>query len=140
MAAEQTLLDALYEAYNGHDAESVAALYASDGLHEDIATGRPTAGRAPIAEGLRRFFAAFPDAHWRCIGQGQGGDKSFGRYVLTGSLRGDLGPFRARGQQLELRGVHVLDVRDGVIQRSEDYWDAATFHAQMNHTPEGEKS
>jgi ketosteroid isomerase-like protein len=29
--------------------------------------------------------------------------------------------------------VHVLDQRDGLIRRSEDYWDAASFQRQLNN-------
>jgi ketosteroid isomerase-like protein len=35
-------------------------------------------------------------------------------------------------QAISLRGVHMLQVRDGLIRRSEDYWDAATFQRQLN--------
>jgi ketosteroid isomerase-like protein len=44
-----------------------------------------------------------------------------------------MGPVASRGQKISLRGVHVLNLRDGLIQRSEDYWDAATFQRQLNN-------
>jgi len=132
MAGELTVLKALYEAYNAHDAEAAGALYAADGVHEDVATQRPQSGHTAIATGLRGFLAAFPDAQWTCLGSGEADGTAFSRYVLTGSLQGDLGPIRAGGQPLQLRGVHVLQVRDGRIEKSEDYWDMATFQRQMN--------
>ncbi|GAB3349824.1 hypothetical protein GCM10027300_13220 [Modestobacter lapidis] len=126
---------ALYEAYNRHDAGAAAALYAPDGAHEDVAVGRPTQGRDAVAAGLRRFFAAFPDAQWTATDVLEQGGLAFGRYVLTGTLQTDMGPFRAVGQRLELRGVHVLDTADGFIERSQDYWDSGTFRRQMDTTP-----
>jgi ketosteroid isomerase-like protein len=44
-----------------------------------------------------------------------------------------MGPVAPRGQKISLRGVHVLDLRDGLITRSEDYWDAASFQRQLNN-------
>ena len=123
---------ALYEAYNRHVPGEAAALYAPDGRHEEVAQGQARQGREAIAEGLRRFFEAFPDARWEEKEVIDGGDAVALTYVLTGTLRADLGPVRARGQRLELQGVHVLRVSDGLLERTEDYWDMATFRRQMD--------
>jgi steroid delta-isomerase-like uncharacterized protein len=124
--------DRLYDAYNRHDPAAVARLYAADGTHEDIAQGRPKTGPDEIAAGLGKFFGWFPDAHW----EPQVGILADGReavtYLLTATLQGQMGPFVPRGQRISLRGVHVLDLRDGLIKRSEDYWDAASFQKQLN--------
>jgi steroid delta-isomerase-like uncharacterized protein len=127
-----SVLDSLYQAYNGHDPDAAAALYAADGEHEDVAHGRPRRGDQAIAEGLRRFLAAVPDARWETSDRIVAGDRAVARYVLSGTLQGDLGPFRARGQRIVLRGVQVLELRSGRIARSEDFWDGATFERQLN--------
>lgn len=138
MAHDGRVLTPLYEAYNRHDADAAAALYSPEGTHEDIAIGRPARGREAVAEGLRRFFAAFPDARWTATDQLEENGRAFSRYVLTGTLQQDMGPFRAGGQQLELPGVHVLETASGRIERSQDFWDASTFQRQMNTTPNRE--
>ena len=56
--------EALYDAYNRRDASAAAALYAPDGVHEEIATLQRKEGPEAIREGLERFFRAFPDANW----------------------------------------------------------------------------
>ena len=139
MTTDGRVLEALYEAYNRHDAEAAAALYVPDGTHEDVAFGRPARGREAIAAGLQRLFAAFPDARWTPTATLETGGRAFGRYVLTGRLQRDMGPIRATGQRLELPGVHVLETDAGSIRRSQDFWDSATFQRQMNTspTPEG---
>ena len=124
----------LYDAYNRHDAAAVARLYAPDGSHEDVAHGRPRLGPGAIADGLRRFFGWFPDARWEPslrIADRRGAVAV--TYLLTATLQQPMGPIAARGQPLSLRGVQVLHLRDGLISRSEDYWDAATFHRQINN-------
>jgi steroid delta-isomerase-like uncharacterized protein len=137
------VLEELHAAYNRHDVDAVGALYAADGTHEDVAYGRPKQGRGAIAGGLSYFLKAFPDARWVTFGSFEDGERAMARYVLTGTLQSDFGPFKAGGQRIELRGVQVLELSDGLIVRSEDYWDGATFERQARETkvpvgPEGE--
>lgn len=129
-----TVLDALFEAYNQHDPDAAASLYAPDGEHEDVAYGRPKRGPDAISGGLRHFLDALPDAHWATSDRIVDGDRAVARYTLTGTLQGDLGPFKGSGQRIELRGVQVLEVHDGAITRSEDFWDGATFERQASDT------
>lgn len=137
MERDAWILDALYEAYNRHDADAVAALYAPHGEHEDVAFGRPKRGPEAIAGGLRYFFAAFPDAHWDTSDRLADDGRAVARYVLTGTLQSDMGPFTAAGQRIEIRGVQVLETAGGRIQRSQDFWDGATFERQMKTNDEG---
>lgn len=130
-----SVLERLHSAYNRHDARAAVVLYTADGEHEDVAGGAPRRGREAIAEGLHRFLRSVPDAHWETIDIVAEGDREVARYVLTGTLRGDMGPFRATGQRIALRGVHVLDLEAGAIARCEDYWDAATFARQVGADP-----
>jgi steroid delta-isomerase-like uncharacterized protein len=119
------------DAYNAHDVERVASLYAVDGRHVEIAQGRAAEGREAIRQGLDAFLAAFPDAHWaedEVISTATGAAIT---YTLTGSLQRQLGPFAANRQPLELRGVHVLRMSGPEIVESRDYWDSATFGRQM---------
>lgn len=128
------LLDRLYDAYNRHDATAVARLYDAAATHEEIAQGQIRRGAEAIAEGLRRFFTWFPDAHWQP--QTKLVDPSLGQaaatYFLTATLQARMGPFLPSGQRIALRGVHVLHLEGGRIARSEDFWDAATFQNQLN--------
>ena len=128
----------LYAAYNRHDPAGVGALYHAEGTHRDIAQDRTIHGPAAIAEGLRRFFTWFPDAHWEPRSQivDPGGLVAV-TYLLTATLQAPMGPVPARGQRLSLHGVHVLQPDGDRIRASEDYWDAATFHRQMSHTNPG---
>jgi steroid delta-isomerase-like uncharacterized protein len=123
----------LYAAYNDHDPSAVAHLYAPHATHEDVAHGRPRSGPEAIAAGLRLFFGWFPDAHWQPAFQiGDGPDRVAIPYRLTASLQAQMGPIAPRGQAISLRGVQVLEIEDGRIGRSVDYWDAATFQRQLN--------
>lgn len=122
----------LYDAYNAHDPSRAVVQYAEAGAHEEVPTGRVSRGRSAIRDGLERFFAAFPDAHWEPEHATDDGRRAVVGYRLTGTLQAPLGPFSAEGQRLDIRGVHVLEVnRNDRIEQSADYWDAATFTRQM---------
>lgn len=125
----------LYDAYNRHDPAAAAHLYLADGTHEDIAQGQPRTGPEEIAAGLGKLFGWFPDAHWLPQIRIYGSDEQAAvTYLFTGTLQAQMGPVAARGQKISLRGVHVLNLRDGFITRSEDYWDAASFQRQLNNS------
>jgi steroid delta-isomerase-like uncharacterized protein len=137
---ETEILEALFVAYDAHDLARVASLYAADATHVDIAAGRPKKGRDGIVDGLASFLSGFPEARWTRSGSATGDGFAFGQYVVTGSLQQDLWSFSAMGQRLELHGVLVLHCADGLIQRSEDYWDAGTFRRQMTHNHQGDQA
>ncbi len=128
------IADALYGAYNRHDTTAVAALYDANATHEDVAMGHSKAGAVAIAAGLEKFLNWFPDARWdpRLQISDPSGSLTV-TYLLTASLSAQMGPIVARGQRISLRGAHVLQVHGGLIHSSEDYWDAATFHKQLNN-------
>jgi hypothetical protein len=73
----------------------------------------------------------FPDAVWESENPYLRGDGAAVPYTLRGTLRSPLGPYEPREQTLELRGIHLLEFANGMIRRTSDYWDAATFDRQM---------
>ncbi|MCP1912971.1 ketosteroid isomerase-like protein [Bradyrhizobium elkanii] len=60
----EKVVERFYEAHNARDAAAVAALYARDASHEEIAQRKVKQGPKEIATGLERFFGWFPDASW----------------------------------------------------------------------------
>jgi ketosteroid isomerase-like protein len=118
-------------AYNEHDIDGVASLYAQTGEHREIAQNTARRGPAEIGAGFAHFLDAFPDAHWREEHVLCDGSLAAVSYHLTGSLRGRLGPFEPGGQRLDMRGMHLLCAGAGRLAWTADYWDAATFARQM---------
>lgn len=128
------IADALYGAYNCHDTKAVAALYDVNATHQDIAMGHSKSGADAIAAGLEKFLVWFPDARWEPRLQISDPSGSLTvTYFLTATLGTQMGKIIARGQRISLRGAHVLQVHEGLIHSSEDYWDAATFQRQLNN-------
>jgi len=125
------IAELLYDAYNRGDAAAAAALYSESGRHREVAQDRERAGRQAVEDGLAHFLASIPDAHWHAERRIADANAVAIAYRLTGTLQRQMGPFEPKGQQLDLRGVHVLEVENGEIVRCDDYWDAATFGKQL---------
>jgi len=126
----ERVLNDLIGRYNLHDATGAAALYAPEGTHVDVATGKPKSGDA-IQGGLEWFLSVFPDARWvmtSCCGSGT---VATCEYVLHATLQKDLGSIAASGQRLSLPGVFAITVQAGLIVASRDYWDYGTFKKQL---------
>lgn len=125
------LLSRLMTAYNTHDIDTVAALYAPEGTHRDMASGQPKTGGTDIAAGLARFLENLPQARWHVDTITGGAGVASCEYVMTGSLQRDMGPFKASGQSVALPGAFFIAVRNGVIDASRDYWDSKSFVRQL---------
>jgi steroid delta-isomerase-like uncharacterized protein len=131
----RALVDGFLAAYAARDAHAAAILYARDGSHREVATGHERVGRHDIEEGFARFMRCFPDAIWTTKHLIVEGNTAAVSYVLTGTLSAHMGPFEPNGQRLELEGVHLLEVADGWIRATVDYWDTGTFARQMRSEP-----
>ncbi len=132
MIEEHDIVAAFLAAYNSGDATQIAHLFPADGWQEDVAPGRMNSTPDQIATGLAPFFEAVPDAHWEETDRIVAGNSLVILYQMTGHLRNDLGPFKARGQAISHPGVHVLRLRDGKLFSAQDFWDPKEFGRQVD--------
>lgn len=123
------LIDRFYAAYADRDAEAAAALYHEDGWHEEVAMSKRREGREILAEGLRGFWRMLPDAAWDRRGYIHAGGAVAVPYHMTGTFtpRGESAPPRA----IALDGLHLFEIRDGLLAGTRDMWDLDLFRAQM---------
>jgi steroid delta-isomerase-like uncharacterized protein len=133
-ASAGAIVDSFYDAYNRHDVEGAIALYNEQAEHYEVAQARRTQGRQAIGAGLARFLESFPDAHWRELRRVSGPDAVAVAYTLTGTLAAPMGPYRTPGAALALEGLHLLEIRAGLIVSSTDYWDTGAFARQMTES------
>ena len=100
-------------AWNRHDADELAALYADDALYEDLRLPVTLHGCAAIRGHLYGVFAACPGA---ALALGMeplaANDRAYFEWMTVASCD---------GQTQELRGVSVMLIEDGRIVRQTDY-------------------
>jgi predicted ester cyclase len=121
----------MYEAFNAHDLERVAACAQSDARALNV----PFGARLSFREDAQGWLTAFPDG--RCeitnlIAQGECVIAEFtGRGTHTGPLKGPSGEIAATGRRVELQCVDVFRCRGGKITESKLYFDSGTLLTQL---------
>ena len=126
---------AVFAAVSAKDPDGIVAHGAPDYVDDFVAVGQ-FRGRDAIRQFFRETYAAFPDFELtvdRIVG-----DESSAavQWHLTGTFSG--GRFqgiRPTGRRVELRGVDVLEIADGLIRHNTIYYDGASFARQIGLLP-----
>jgi steroid delta-isomerase-like uncharacterized protein len=130
------LVRELVEAWNNHDADRLAALYATDFEEDDVAQARTQHGPDAVRRLMRLYLRAFPDL--RIIPDGviiQGDQISFA-WTLCGTHRGTLMNIPPTGRGVRIRGVSLITMADGRIRRATRIWDMAGMLRTFGLLPE----
>jgi ketosteroid isomerase-like protein len=105
----RTAIDNFNEAFNRHDAESLASLLTGGTVFEDTSPapdGRRIEGKAAVMEFWRGWFARNHEARFDAEEIIVSGDRAVVRWVYR-KMR--------EGQPWHIRGVDIFTVRDGKV-------------------------
>ncbi len=120
MSAHATveLLREFLGAFNRHDLDSIMGYFADDCVFYMPRGARPRgdryAGKDEVRAALSKRFEGIPDVHygddqhWVC------GNLGVSEWTLTGTS--------VSGQQIEVRGVDLLEFDQGKITRKDSFW------------------
>src|SRR5687767_848396 len=118
MSDIRSTLEALCEAFNAHDLDTIMAHFADDGVLEmprgPDPWGARSQGKAAVREALAGRFQGLPDVHY--------GDAS---HFVDGRHRHlQMDPHRHHpaGLWLEVRGCNFYTFRGGLVVRMDSYW------------------
>ena len=126
----------LVEAWNAHNPERVAALYAQTHEGTDVGVANPLRGPEAVRQMVTRYLGAFPDLEFteqETIVQGQ---RAALMWQARGTHRGPLMNIPATNRRTEMRGMSLLTVEDGKITRETSIWDVAGFLRSIGLLPE----
>jgi steroid delta-isomerase-like uncharacterized protein len=112
------LLKRLLEAFNRHDLDTIMSYFADDCVFYMPRGARPRGdkytGKNAVRAGLSKRFEGIPDVHygddqhWVC------GNFGVSEWTLTGTS--------VSGQNIEVRGVDLLEFDQGKIIRKDSFW------------------
>ncbi len=125
------ILDRFCAAVEAADYDGFAALFAEDGVYDDIFYGE-FAGRAAIGDMLRKFHEGGKDFKWDMHDPVQAGGVGYARWMFSYTATHE----RAAGKRVTFEGVGVFHLRDGLIACYQDFCNGAVPLAQMNTPPE----
>jgi steroid delta-isomerase-like uncharacterized protein len=139
MSANSELLERYVELYNAGDLDAVMDLYAEDAVQ--IMPEGTFEGRSAIRERLARDLVACPDIAWTVLSFVEQGDTFADEWTFVAT---HTGPFQlpdgtelaATGKRVELRGMELVQVRDGKIVVDNLYYDNMAVLAQLGLVPE----
>jgi steroid delta-isomerase-like uncharacterized protein len=132
--------DRWQRAWNARVPEQVTALCTEDVLWDDPATERPERGRQAVARYLLDVWRAFPDLTFDWP---EAPFVSFEKTKLachwhvTGTMLGPMDPpgFAATGRRIDLDGVDLLELRDGLVCAYTGFFDARGIAQQIGAMP-----
>jgi hydroxyacylglutathione hydrolase len=124
-----------FAAFEEPDLDTIVASWAPGGLERIAPIGEL---RAP--DELRTFFsdlfAAFPDMSFEVLDMVAQRNQVAVRWRSKGTFCG--GPFQGiepTGARLDLEGIDLLTIKDGLIQRNDAYYDGSQFARQIGLLP-----
>jgi len=121
-----------YDAWNGHDAEKVAAFMADDAVYENLAVGVVNDGRTAIANYIDEAGRFSRDYRFEVVSEQNSGDRYAFEWIMLGTHTGESRGLPATNKPYRIRGVSVGRLTsDGKIQENRDYWNLADFLGQV---------
>jgi steroid delta-isomerase-like uncharacterized protein len=128
------------QAWNARVPERVTALCTEDVCWEDPMTERPERGRQAVADYLRELWRAFPDLTFDWP-EGPAAYYETAKLALhwhvTGTMLGPLEPpgFAATGRRIDLDGIDLLELRDGLVCAYTGLFDTRKVAQQVGALP-----
>lgn len=127
MDARTTALQYL-AALSAADPDAVVALVTEDFVNEHTSElGSGLDGRSAYAERLPGFLAQFAALHYEVVDTIAEDERVAIRYRMTANFD---------GQPIDIPGVMLFEVRDGLVAKRTDVWDSLTFLRQTGAVEE----
>jgi steroid delta-isomerase-like uncharacterized protein len=118
-------------AWNSHDPEKMLPLFTDDIFYEDVAFGEVSHGKAEVRKFALAEFEGVGDLELKLLRASIHGGHGTIEWTFSGT---DKDVFKT-GKKFSVRGVSVLDLRDGKISRNLDFYDAATIMRAVGVIP-----
>jgi glyoxylase-like metal-dependent hydrolase (beta-lactamase superfamily II)/predicted ester cyclase len=125
-----------FEAIGAHDVDSAAAMWAPDG-REDVRGQGLFIGPEGLREFIGDLVGAIPDLHVEIVSTTTEGDRCALHWRFSGTFAGprSFNGIAPTGDRMELEGVDVLSVRDGLIQSNDAFTDTLAVPRQIGMMP-----
>jgi steroid delta-isomerase-like uncharacterized protein len=124
--------DRTYAAWNAHDPDAVAAVFAENAIVRENGGAGEIRGRAAIRERAAMLLAAFPDFRLERLQLIIDGNHHADRWVLTGTHRGPLFGLAPTGRSVRVMGATFTRMgADGLVVEDVHFADFAGLMAQL---------
>jgi glyoxylase-like metal-dependent hydrolase (beta-lactamase superfamily II)/predicted ester cyclase len=125
-----------FDAIGAHDVDSAAAMWAPDG-REDVRGQGLFIGPEGLREFIGNLIEAIPDLRVEIVSTTTEDDRCALHWRFSGTFAGprSFNGIAPTGHRMELEGVDVLTVRDGLIQSNDAFTDTMSVPRQIGMMP-----
>jgi steroid delta-isomerase-like uncharacterized protein len=128
--------DVINQAWNSHDIEKVLSFYSPDYIADDVSQASLLRGHEGLRAMLKTYWKAFPDLEIAVTDMVIEGSRVATAWVAAGTHQGTIMNIPPTGHKVQVRGVSIIDVEDGLIVRGQYIWDLAGMLRHMGLLPE----
>ncbi|MGI8515816.1 MAG: nuclear transport factor 2 family protein [Acidimicrobiia bacterium] len=127
-------MDRHFAAENAHDVEGTLATYTDDIVWDDVTHPEaPFHGKEEVGKVYSSILDAIPDVVLESVRRFTGED---GRFVvdeslLTGHVQEEWSGMQGGGAPVEVRILHIFELRDGLICYENAWFDASAVQRQI---------
>ena len=129
------IVDRHFAAENAHDVEATLATYTDDIIWDDIThPDSPFHGKEAAGRVYGGILDAIPDLKLTSVRRFGSADGRFvcDESILTGHVEGEWTGVEGGGAPVEIRLLHIFEIRDGLICSENAWFDSAAVHRQVD--------
>lgn len=131
-ARTQEVNNQTYAAWNAHDPDAVAAVFAEDAVTRDAGNPNVANGRGEVRMRAVELLTAFPDLRLERLDLVVDGPRHAGRWVLTGTHQGELLGIAPTGRSVRVEGATFTILNgDGLVAEDFHFVDIAGLLRQL---------
>lgn len=128
----QDVNDRTYAAWNAHDADAVAAVFAEDAVVREVGSPMESRGRDAVRARAVALLTAFPDFRLQRLELVIDGDRHADRWILTGTHLGELFGIPPTGRGVRVEGATFTRLGpDGLVAEDFHFSNTAALLAQL---------
>jgi steroid delta-isomerase-like uncharacterized protein len=128
--------DIINRAWNSHDITKVLSFYSPDYVGNDVGQAEPVKGHEGLRAMVENHWKAFPDLHFTVTNTVVQGCQVVAVWQAEGTHQGPIMNIPPTGRKVRVRGVSIIEVKDGLIVRGQYIWDLAGMLRHMGLLPE----
>ena len=130
-----------YDAINAGKYEAFDSLLTVDAVEHtpDPAFKSDKKGREYLKEVVKGYRESFPDLKFEILHLIADGDLVCGHYKLTGTNTGPMGPMPPTGKKIDVGGMDLILLKNGMMTEHWGYLDMQAFMMQLGMMPSPEE-
>ena len=126
----------LTNAWNSHALDQVLPYYSEEYQGLDIGEPQLQRGREAVRQMLLRYWGAFPDLQFTVENTVADESRIATSWLAAGTQQGTIMNIPPTGRTVEVRGVSIVEVKDGLVVRGEYIWDLAGMLRALGLLPQ----